>query len=78
MENYINNLKPETFTHEPKFIATIYVLDNKMIKFDATVENDGTSTQYVFEINQEMNKIKFNCINNEFLISSTNLLNSII
>ncbi len=66
IQSYIEQLRPENITHEQKMIATIYILENKMVKFETTINlNNNQSVQLIYEIIEEKNKLKLTINYNE-------------
>lgn len=59
IKDYIQTIKNKSFSHKQLVMATIYVADKKMIKFDINITNeDGKSKQYIVECIDGSNTIK--------------------
>ncbi len=64
IQEYIQKIKTMNFKNEQMIMATIYVLDNKMIKLDITVTKEGENNQYIIEALEDSNTINLT-INNQ-------------
>lgn len=49
IQTYISEIQEKTFTNEQMIMATMYILDNKMVKIDINITENGTTTQYIVE-----------------------------
>lgn len=59
IQSYIQNIQTMNFTNEQMIMATIYVLDNKMVKLDISVSKQGKNNQYIIETLEASNTMNF-------------------
>lgn len=64
IQSYMQNIQTMTFTNDQMIMATIYVLDNKMVKLDISVTKQGENNQYIIEALENSNTMNF-IINNQ-------------
>lgn len=64
IQSYMQNMQTMTFTNDQMIMATIYVLDNKMVKLDISVTKQGENNQYIIEALENSNTMNF-IINNQ-------------
>lgn len=55
IQSYIHDIQTKTFTNEQMVMATIYVLDNKMVKLDISITQNGETNQYIIEALESSN-----------------------
>ena len=73
IQSYIQDIQTKTFTNEQMVMATIYVLDNKMVKLDINITQNGETNQYIIEALESSNTMNL-IINkqNQENVSTTN------
>ncbi len=73
IQSYIHDIQTKTFTNEQMVMATIYVLDNKMVKLDINITQNGETNQYIIEALESSNTMNLT-INkqNQENVSTTN------
>lgn len=59
IQTHIQNIQTMNFTNEQMIMATIYVLDNKMVKLDISVSKQGKNNQYIIEALEDSNTMNF-------------------
>lgn len=59
IQTYIEGIKTKTFTKEQMVVATFYLLDNKLIKLDVDITENGETNQYIIEALENSNIMNF-------------------
>ena len=58
IQSYINQIESKEFSNEPMIMATIYVMDQKMVKFDFDIISKDNNKQYTLETQEDSGKMK--------------------
>lgn len=64
IQSYIQGIESKTFSQNQMIMATIYVLNGKMVKLDVSITQDGKNSQYILEALESSNTMNL-VINNQ-------------